>query len=200
MSERQGKTIEMAFFPYKASMWDSMESIWQAANADPDCHAVVVPIPYVDKDPDGNVREEHYEIDLYPENVPVVDYREYNLQEKRPDIAFIHNPYDHLNLVTSVHSDYYSFNLKKWVKCLVYTPYFALSGNLSRNYSDFSAYHHVDYIVTQGEDHRKSFDQKLPDDMFLPFGSPKFDSVIRKCKNPAPIPSAWKERMEGKKV
>ena len=193
-------TIEMVFFPYKASMWDSLESIWIAANEDPRCYAVVVPIPYVDRNPDGSVKEEHYEINLYPEEVPVVDYRDYNLDEEKPDVAFIHNPYDANNLVTSVHPDYYSYNLKPKVGKLVYVPYFALPGNLDKNYSDFSAYHHVDYIVTQTPEHRKSFPVNLPDEMFLPFGSPKFDAIIRKCKNPKPVPAEWKKRMEGKRV
>ena len=193
-------TIEMVFFPYKASMWDSLESIWIAANEDPRCHAVVVPIPYVDRNPDGSVKEEHYEINLYPEEVPVVDYRDYNLDEGKPDVAFIHNPYDQNNLVTSVHPNYYSYNLKPKVGKLVYVPYFALPGNLDKNYSDFSAYHYVDYIVTQTPEHRKSFPVNLPDEMFLPFGSPKFDAIIRRCKNPKPVPAEWKKKMEGKRV
>jgi len=40
--------LEVAFFPYQASMWDSLESVWRAAAADPDCDAYVVPIPYYD--------------------------------------------------------------------------------------------------------------------------------------------------------
>jgi hypothetical protein len=194
------KTLEVAFFPYKASMWDSLESIWMAANEDPRCHAVVVPIPYVDRNPDGSVKEEHYEINLYPEEVPVVDYRSYPLDEIHPDIAFIHNPYDEKNLVTSVHPNYYSWRLKEHTDCLVYVPYFALPGNLDRNYSDFSAYHHVNYIVTQNPEHRKSFPSELPDEMFLPLGSPKFDSVIRKCRNPKLIPEAWRAKMDRKRV
>ncbi len=194
------KTLEVAFFPYKASMWDSLESIWMAASEDPRCHAVVVPIPYVDRNPDGSVKEEHYEINLYPEEVPVIDYRSYPLDEIHPDIAFIHNPYDEKNLVTSVHPNYYSWRLKEHTDCLVYVPYFALPGNLDKNYSDFSAYHHVNYIVTQTPEHRKSFPSDLPDDMFLPFGSPKFDAIIRKCKNPKPIPEAWRAKMEGKRT
>ncbi len=46
---------EMVFLPYKASMWDSLESVWQAAEKDPDCDAYVVPIPYYDKNPDGTL-------------------------------------------------------------------------------------------------------------------------------------------------
>ena len=30
---------EAVFLPYKASMWDSLESVWKAADEDPDCAA-----------------------------------------------------------------------------------------------------------------------------------------------------------------
>ena len=43
--------FEIIFLPYKASMWDSMESVWKAADRDPDCDAYVVPIPYYDREP-----------------------------------------------------------------------------------------------------------------------------------------------------
>ena len=33
--------IEAVFLPYKASMWDSLESVWEAADADPGCDAYV---------------------------------------------------------------------------------------------------------------------------------------------------------------
>ena len=36
---------EAVFLPYKASMWDSLESVWQAAAEDPNCTAYVIPIP-----------------------------------------------------------------------------------------------------------------------------------------------------------
>ena len=45
--------LEVVFLPYKASMWDSLESIWKAADEDPDCDAYVVPIPYYNKNSDG---------------------------------------------------------------------------------------------------------------------------------------------------
>lgn len=95
--------MEVVFLPYKASMWDSLESVWKAAKEDEKCDAYVIPIPYFDKSPDGSFREAYYEGDLYPDYVPVVDYRSYDFTARRPDIIFIHNPYDNYNHVTSVH-------------------------------------------------------------------------------------------------
>ena len=122
------------FLPYKMSMWDSMETVWKAADKDPDCDAYVVPIPYFDKDQEGNLAVEHYEGDQYPPDVPVTDYRTFRLEDKKPDAVFIHNPYDQNNRLTSVHPDFYSSRLKKYADQLIYLPYYttASTGNARR--------------------------------------------------------------------
>ena len=94
---------EAIFLPYKASMWDSLESVWKAADADPNCNAYVIPIPYFDKNPDGSFREMHYEGNQYPNYVPITKYEDYDFENRRPDMIYIHNPYDSMNFVTSVH-------------------------------------------------------------------------------------------------
>ncbi|MDE7324666.1 MAG: hypothetical protein K2N63_00015, partial [Lachnospiraceae bacterium] len=99
---------EAVFLPYKASMWDSLESVWKAADADPDCDAYVIPIPYFDKNPDGSFREIHYEGDQYPDYVPITRYDAFDFGKHMPDVIYIHNAYDDWNLVTSVHPDFYS--------------------------------------------------------------------------------------------
>ena len=84
---------EVLFLPYKASMWDSLESVWKKMDEDPDVSAIVIPIPYYDKNPDGSVREMHYEIDDFPSSVPVLDYRYYDIEARHPEAIYIHNPY-----------------------------------------------------------------------------------------------------------
>lgn len=195
-----GHRKEMVFLPYKASMWDSLESVWKAADADENIDAYVIPIPYFKRQEDGKLGEEHYEADLYPDYVPITDYREYDFEERMPDAIFIHNPYDYANFVLTIHPYFYSENLKKFTDCLVYIPYYSTSGEMAEAQSLCPAYIHADYIVTQAEKYRKFFDPEIPDEKFLPFGSPKFDSVIHKCQNPPEPPSEWKKLMEGKKV
>lgn len=192
--------LEAVFLPYKASMWDSLESVWEAADADPDCDAYVIPIPYYEKNRDGSLGIEHYEAAEYPDNVPITRYDEFDFELHRPDMIFIHNPYDKYNFVTSVHPFFYSEHLKQFTECLIYIPYYATAGGMSEAQSLCSAYLHADYIVIQAESFRRFFDKDLPDEKFLPFGSPKFDSVIRKCKNPPESSAAWKEKMQGRKV
>lgn len=192
--------VEAVFLPYKASMWDSLESVWEAADADPDCDAYVIPIPYYEKNADGSFAREHYEADQYPANVPITRYDKFDFGVHRPDMIFIHNPYDSYNFVTSVHPFFYSDHLKQFTERLVYIPYYATAGAMSEAQSLCSAYVYADYIVIQAEGMRKFFDKDLPDEKFLALGSPKFDSVIRKCQNPPAPPGAWKEKMRDRKV
>lgn len=195
-----GVRKEIVFFPYKASMWDSLESVYLAAKEDPDCDVYCVPIPYYDRNKDGSLGQIHYEGADYPDYVEVTDWQSYNLEERRPDAAYIHNPYDEWNHVTSVHPRYYSKYLKQYVEILVYIPYYSTTGMMSEAQDLLPAYIYVDYIVIQSPKMKVFFDEIIPTEKFLPFGSPKFDSVIRKCRKPPEPPEEWKERMEGKKV
>lgn len=188
------------FLPYKASMWDSLESVWKAADEDEHCDAYVIPIPYFDKNSDGSFREMHDESGQYPEYVPVTKYDTFDFGEQRPDMIFIHNPYDDMNFVTSIHPFFYSENLKKYTECLVYIPYYSTTGGMAEGQSLCPAYLNADYIVIQSEKYRKFFDRQIPDEKFLALGSPKFDSVIHKCQNPPEPPCEWKEKMTGRKV
>lgn len=198
--EHLTEKIEAVFLPYKASMWDSLESVWQTADADPNCEAYVIPIPYYDKNADGSFGKEHYEGDKYPDYVPITDYNDYNYEGHHPDVIFIHNPYDQYNNVTSIHPFFYSKNLKKFTDLLVYIPYYSTSGGMSVAQRQCIAYYYVDYIVMQSEKYRKFFEADLPDEKFLPFGSPKFDKAVNICKNPLEPPEAWKGKLAGKTV
>lgn len=190
--------MEIVFFPYKASMWDSLESIYLAAKADPDCDAYCVPIPYYDVNQDHSLGQMHYEGNEYPEDVEITDWQKYNFEERKPDVIYIHNPYDAWNLVTSVHPRYYSFNLKKYTDTLVYVPYYVTSGGMMEAQGSLPSYQYVDYIVIQSPQFREYFDPKIPKEKFLPFGSPKIDRVIRKCQNPPEPPAEWSSKMTGR--
>ncbi len=192
--------LEIVFLPYKASMWDSMESVWRAADADPDCDAYVVPIPYYERNAGGVLNKYCYEGDKMPDYVPVTSYDTYNLKDRMPDVIYIHNPYDQGNYVTSVDPRFYSGELKKYTPCLVYIPYYATAGGMSEGQSLCQAYFHVDHIVVQSKRFIKFFDPVIPEEKFLPLGSPKFDRVIQMCSNPPKPPKDWKEKMEGRKV
>jgi len=207
--------IEAVFLPYKASMWDSLESIWIAANADPDCNAYVIPIPYYDKNPDGSFGEMHCEKELYPYYVPVVDWQTYDIEERRPDVIFIHNPYDNGNNATSVHPDYYSKRLKDFTKLIVYSPYFICNDNISEDFCINAAMLYADKIIVQSERIRREcihiFQEfevrhnckgKLgrAEEKFVALGSPKLDAILNIKREDYVLPDVWYRLIKDKKV
>ena len=105
--------LKVVFFPYKAEMWDSLESFYLAARSDPECDAYLVPIPYFELDRARNVMAPNYDIDRFPAEENPIAYNEFDHTDGSIDIAYIHNPYDEGNLVTSVLPAYYSAELKK---------------------------------------------------------------------------------------
>lgn len=198
--------IKICFLPYKASMWDCMESVWEAAAADGECEARVVPIPYYERDDQGKITRECYDGDLFPSYVPVTPYRSYDLSKERPDILYIHNPYDGGNTVTTVHPDYFSSNLKKYTDQLVYIPYYFLgSGPLPDCHLALPAYEHVDRIIVQDEEKVDALADFVPREKILAIGSPKVDRILKLDRQKADliekaIPARWREKIRGKKV
>lgn len=209
---------EAVFLPYKASMWDSLESVWKAADADSGCDAYVIPIPYFDKNPDGSFKEEHYEGDQYPDYVPITRYDEYDLEARRPDVIYIHNPYDECNHVTSVHPYFYSKNLRNFTDKLVYIPYFILGEIDPGDQAAIDGMKHfcftpgtifADQVIVQSENMRQIYineyikaakemglpgehvDRKFLEKKFLGTGSPKIDKVLNTKKEDLEIPAEW---------
>ncbi|MGG4548793.1 hypothetical protein ABER02_13425 [Rossellomorea marisflavi] len=79
--------MKILFMPYKATMWDSLESIYTEALKDDDCEVTVVPIPYYQLSNNGPIST--YEGSEFPEYVSVTPYKEYSLEEEKPDIIYI---------------------------------------------------------------------------------------------------------------
>ncbi len=193
-------TYHVVFMPYKASMWDSLESIWQACREDDRCECYVMPIPYYEFDSQTNRWIYHYDGDQFSEEIPVIHYQDYSMEQTCPDVAYVHNPYDDCNLVTRVDSKFYSGELKRYVRKLVYVPYYITSGLVPKEHLTFPVYRHMDYMVAQSEYGKHSCSGMYYYDKILPIGSPKLDRVIRLCREDVLIPDAWKPLLNGKKV
>lgn len=209
---------EAVFLPYKASMWDSLESVWRAADEDPDCDAYVIPVPYYDKKPDGSFSKMHYEGNDYPKDVPVVWYEDYDFVQRRPDMIFIHNPYDEFNYVTSVAPFFYSKNLKQYTDRLIYIPYFVLDEISPDDRERVTAIEHfctvpavlyADRVIVQSEDMRqiyidsmlrllgeKNILRKDWENKILGLGSPKFDKITGMRESTTELPEEWLKLMQ----
>lgn len=208
VSEKEIKR-EIVFLPYKASMWDSLESVWQAAYGDKmHCNTYVVPIPYADKKSDGTVAEWHCEADLFPDYVPVLDWHEYTLEKLKvmqPNVIFIHNPYDNVNAVTFVEPQYFSPRLKECTQKLVYIPYYICGDVTLPARCRVPGVYFSDYVVVQNENIKEQFEAnypvgKVPEGKFLALGSPKFDKVLTSKKEDFYLPKEWQRIIQGKKV
>ena len=198
---------EIIFLPYKASMWDSLESVWKAAAEDENCNAYVVPIPYFDRNPDGTLGQMHYEGNEYPEYVPVTSWEEYAIAERKPDAIYIHNPYDDSNIITTVHPSFYARELKKYTNMLVYIPYFVCAGDrVQEHFCVTPGTLYADKVIVQSETVRKIYVEELHKfesennckDAFgniekkvLALGSPKYDKVLYTKKSELNIPKEW---------
>lgn len=206
---------EVVFLPYKASMWDSLESVWKKYDADPEWDARVIPIPYYDKNPDGTFSEFHYEGNDYPEYVPITFYKNYDLEENHPDEIYIHNPYDDANYVTSIEPHFYSKNIKNYTDKLIYIPYFVLSEpnpndkNVIESISHFvqtPGVIHAHEVIVQSENMRKCYIEAMVmlagehtrsiwQRKIKGTGSPKFDKVVNVTKEDIELPVDWKQKI-----
>ena len=203
---------EIVFLPYKASMWDSLESVWKKADADSSCDAYVIPIPYYDRNQDGTLGTMHYEADEYPDYVPITSFNDYSIAERRPDEIYIHNPYDDWNRVTSVHPAFYASELRKHTDMLVYIPYFvAINDNVERHFCTTPGVFYAHKVIVQSEKTREIYIEELQKyekehdckgafgnikEKIVAGGSPKFDKVMEAKLEDFNIPEEWNRLIE----
>ncbi len=221
--------IEAAFLCYKASMADSLESVYFAAKEDESCDAYFIPIPFYDRNPDGSFGSMHLEGEgYYSDKYELTDWREYDVAARRPDVIFIMNPYDGNNYVTSVHPDFYSSRLKDYTDMLVYIeyglPYWVsrdpwadetqeefkknnvflpahLYAHYDIRYSRELAESHVPMFAAHPEFARRyNMTPEKVREKFVPLGSPKLDKVLNTCREDYTLPDHWSRKIEGKKV
>ncbi|SCZ76055.1 CDP-glycerol glycerophosphotransferase family protein [Pseudobutyrivibrio xylanivorans] len=201
------------FLPYKASMWDSLESVWMKARDDENVDDFVIPIPYFERDAEGGLKEMFYEGNQYPKYVPVTDFQKFDFEGVHPDEIYIHNPYDDANYVTSVHPFFYTENLKKFTDKLIYIPYFVLSEpNLDNeaemdhifNFALTPGVVYSDEVILQSENMKKAYvaclvkhfgedSRDVWENKIKGTGSPKFERLLRAKEEEQDIPEEWKK-------
>jgi len=210
-SELKPNRVEIVFLSYKASMSDSIESIYLAAKADPNCDAFWIPIPYFDRNADGSAGLTHYEgEDNYADYIECTHFRDYDIEARRPDAIFTFNPYDEANYVTSVHPDYYCERLRELTDMLVYVPYFVAADTVAEPYVTLPGCLYAHKVVVQSDIIRDSYIRHYrqncgdefgkPEDKFIALGSPKFDKVLNARREDFTLPHGWQKTLRGKKV
>ncbi|WP_195335628.1 CDP-glycerol glycerophosphotransferase family protein [Paraclostridium bifermentans] len=197
--------IEIAFLPYKVSMWDCMESVWKEAKEDPNCSCYVIPIPYYEFNKNGEVEKICYEGSEFSNEIDITPFNLYDLESRKPDIIYIHNPYDDCNLLTMLPQKYFSENLSKYTNMLVYIPYF-----VAGSYKNLEAHKSVSLmpgpinankIIAQSETQRELFISNGHNyEKVIDLGSPKFDSAILNLNKNHDNQVGWENIINDKKV
>jgi len=204
--------IEIAFISYKASMSDSLESIYLAAKDDPDCDAYWIPVPYTEHGSGGAADRTVYEgAEHYPDYIECTDWRQYDFEARRPDAVFTFNPYDGANYVTSIHPNFYCERLREFTDMLVYCPYFVVPGDkVPEHFVALPGCIYAHRVIVQSEKVRKSYISEFeksygnhfgkPEDKFVALGSPKYDKVLSARREDYELPEKWRELVKDKKV
>lgn len=189
--------VKAVFLPYNASMWDAFDSVYRAAKADPRFEVKVIPIPYYSLDPQGQPLEEHYEGQEIAKYAEITDYKTWSPILERPDVVFIHNPYDDCNLVTRISERFFSSELVKYTPHLVYIPYYVTKGKAEGS-SYMPGVRNAWRIFVQNEAIREQYiSEGIAAEKIAALGSPKLDMVTG--AEAAEIPEEWSV-LKGKRV
>lgn len=205
---------EILFLPYKVAMWDCLEPVWEKLEADPECDVYVMPIPYYEKNQDESLGNLLYEGNDFPENVKITHYRDYDIEKRRPDVIYIHNPYDEFNSITNVHPCYYSCRICHLTDMLVYIPYFVAEQGVPHQLRVLpgTIYSHKVILSCENEkkDYIEGFEEWLKEnpnadsylqfqpnwkDKFVVEGSPKYDKVMNTERDADKLPEEWKQKI-----
>lgn len=191
---------EVVFMPYKASMWDCFQSIYDTCKRDMRFQVYVVPLPYYNLDKMGNFLNLSYEGEKFPDTIQIAHFKEYDIAVRKPDVVFIHNPYDDYNKVTQVPQEFFSKELIKYTRHLIYIPYYVSQKFSDDNMAFMPGVKNSWKTFVQSEEIRKQFIQNgIREDQVVALGSPKFDMVLKEEKESQNIPEEW-SILKGKKI
>ncbi len=194
-------SYEILFLPYKASMWDSLDSIYKAAMAQNNCHVTVMPSPYFNLGTQGEINSIEYEGKSFPQYVEITHYDSYSIPQNRPDVIFIHNPYDDCNYVTRLPQQFFSSELIKYTDRLVYVPYFVNDGStMKEHYCQTPGVCNAWRTFVHSEKVRDIYCKFNSPEKIVAIGSPKFDMVLKYNKEKPDIPKEWAKVFKGRKV
>lgn len=165
--------FEIGFLPYKRSMWNSMESVYEECRA-AGAAACILPLPYYLM-PEKRIVNE---LNLFPDNALGI-----NMLEKISfDYLVIHYPYDGRNKVTSMLPEYYTAQLRNYGK-VIFIPYSCSPGIFTRlhaglaniDYAFLASEEECDAFIKEWAKHGVDFSGRV-----FGYGSPKMDAM-KKC-------------------
>lgn len=174
---------EVIVIPYRDKYFDGLKSIideYKKIGA----NVSVMPIPYYVKNFSGIITAE-YEPIAACENIKqmgyaVLNYEEYDLVSKHPNVIVIQNPFDGTNFSTTVAPMFYSEQLKKYCDELIYVSPFDVditserARKMCRDFINRPAVIYSDKIVVQNEEIKKLYIESL-----IEFSGNEYEAIWR---------------------
>jgi len=185
-----GTGFTMAFLPYKRSMWNSMESVFEECKAS-GIEVHCMPIPYYRMKENKQIDYIDSDFDLFGQIAEPIE----NLADIKPDYIAIHYQYEDHNKVTNMLPEYFTKALKdRYHAKIVYLPYGIYGTN--KVFSLQPGCRHIDYGFLE---------DKTAEEIFIAgwltrgvdftgrvfgFGSPKLDAMQKLTRD---IPEEWSD-------
>ena len=138
---------QVVFLPHSAKHFESLRPLLDALLKARDTECKIIPIPYYDKHGDGSLQGMHYEREDFPKGYEIIDYRCYEFATELPDCIVINSPYDKFNPVWTVDPFFYSKEMQKYTKKLVYIPWFVTDEINPKSEEDGKAFKNMEYYV-----------------------------------------------------
>lgn len=136
----------VVFLPFNGKYWNRMAPFYEEETAKENVDVFVVPLPYYYKEYNGLIMDEaQYNLELYPEELPVYLVEQLDLEAMFPDRIYIQNPYDEFNMCMSVPEIYYASKIRNLTRKLIYIPWFEISEFEKENYP---SYYNMQYYCT----------------------------------------------------
>ncbi|HUE98854.1 MAG TPA: glycosyltransferase 61 family protein [Anaerolineales bacterium] len=191
--------LKAVFFVQERYTWPSLESVYNAFAANPDCDAQLV---YVDFRHVNNDKSQDWFTEYTKLHLPIIHCNDYDLSIESPDLVFFLKPYD------NIPKQFYIDEIDKVVSRSVYIPYF-VNWMALKNIGFLINYH---FQLPLHEKAWKIFDS--PNFIFKShvqhgprkgenvelIGHPRFDVIAKLEKRREEISSTWKRKIANKRV
>lgn len=188
------KKIHALFLTQEPACWPSLESVYAAAEKNPDYETALVYTPYYHVNYTEQI--DHYD-ELVEMGIPVFRASNYRLVDHSPDIAFMIKPYG------NTPPEYQAAELECVIPRLIYIAYgMELTTDLIKfgyqYYLQYRAWRHCAYgpIV---KEYAKKYGYCNGENIAV-WGHPKADHYIDMEKNRRNIPQEWKERIGNRRT
>jgi hypothetical protein len=204
---------EIVFLPCSPDYWDGFDYIYRKLSKDNNNNLRVIPIPWYDRLPNGNLdgSNPHFDIDGYPKDITLIAFDKYDFEGIHPDIVYIQNAFDNQNLGASISPLFYTDYLHGVTDELIYVPHFVLTEpeiksndqiEKLREYLTVPGINYIDKIILQSENMKLAMIKMLAGDdreqykasLEKKITCEDFPRVmeVKECQS-AEIPAAWEK-------